>query len=279
MALLLPWKSKSIRLDHRQTAYDDGQKADVTVILTVWKRNNLDEQITALLNQTLLPANIWILHYSNHVSVSERLKNYSFVDYFYAAINLKYFGRHTLAQHSSTEYTWILDDDIIPSRTWIETCIKTCELKTAIVCSNGRIIPPNDFSPELPKDSGYMDKYFVGDSKSMNSINLCEKETLVDYGCSSFFFRTIWRKYFWSIWPYTFQTGEDMHLSASCKIRDNISTIIPQQKSLEDSGNLKPVYSVDEYASWKKPGFVEQRARVLKYLIEENSWTPILWSR
>lgn len=252
-------------------------KADLTVILTVWQRDNIEEQLKCLLAQTLFPANIWILQYGNHVPIAKCLKKYPFLEHFHATLNLKYFGRHSLAQHLTTTYTWILDDDIIPSKTWIETCIRVCEAKNAIVCSNGRLIPPNDFSPERPKNNHHIDRYFIGDSKTTNAINLCDEDTIVDYGCSSFFFKTAWEKHFWSIWPCTLQTGEDMHLSASCKIGKEILTVVPKQTSPENSGNLKPAYSVDEYASWKKTDFIEQRTYVLKYLIEEKNWMPILW--
>lgn len=256
---------------------DEG--TNLTVILTVWKRNNLEEQIEVLLNQTVKPSQIWIYHCKDYIRISKLLKKYPFVEVFYSSVNLKYFGRHTLAQYVTTTYTWILDDDIIPSQTWIETCLKICKANNAIVCRSGRIIPPNDFYPGVIKSQIYLKQHFVGDSKIVDGINICEEDTVVDYGCSSFFFKTEWEKYFWSIWPFTFQNGEDMHLSASCKIREDIPTIVPKQTSVENVGNLKPAYSFDKHASWKKEGFNAERAGVIKYLIEEKGWQPILWPK
>ncbi|WKN29778.1 hypothetical protein PZB74_12455 [Porifericola rhodea] len=76
-----------------------------------------------------------------------------------------------------------------------------------------------------------------------------------------------------------FKTLKDIHLSASCKICNNIQTIVPRQTSIENSGNLKPEYSFDKHASWKKKGFNEQRAGVLQYLIHKKGWKPVLWKR
>ena len=253
------------------------KQADLTVVLNIWKRNHIEEQIEVLLAQTKLPKHIWILQYGEQMSIPSHLKESPFLHFFSASINLKYFGRYSLAQHCQTAYTWILDDDIVPSSTWIETCESVCESRNAIVCSNGRIIPKNNFLPEKSRNVDYVKQHFIGDSQSLKGINLCEKDTVVDYGCSSFFFKTAWQKYFWHIWPQTFDTGEDMHLSATSKIMEGIVTIIPQQTSTHDSGNLKPAYSCDEHASYKKNDFIEKRAEVLSYLINRYKWVPILW--
>jgi len=36
------------------------------------------------------------------------MKKYPFVEAFKATVNLKYYGRYTLAKHAETTYTWIL---------------------------------------------------------------------------------------------------------------------------------------------------------------------------
>jgi hypothetical protein len=123
-----------------------------------------------------------------------------------------------------------------------------------------------------------VEKYIIGDSPSLDLINVCHEDTVVDYGCSSYFFKSEWLRYFWQIWPHTLQTGEDMHLSATCKILGNISTVVPRQHSARDSGNVTPAYSDDQHASCNKPGFIETRSYVIQYLVEKMNWRPILWS-
>ncbi|MEQ8553648.1 MAG: glycosyltransferase [Cyclobacteriaceae bacterium] len=257
---------------------EQSNKVDLTVILTIWKRDHLEEQITALIDQTRLPKQIWIYQCGEYVDIKRILRKYPFIEVIKSTINLKYFGRHSIAIHAETKYTWILDDDIIPASTWIETCINICDAQNAIVCRSGRIIPPGEYSPGVVRGQDYLDNYFIADSRLVNGLNVCEEDTIVDYGCGSFFFKTEWEKYFWSIWPQTLQNAEDMHLSATCKIRANIPTIVPKQDSPENSGNLRPKYSFDEHASFKRIGFNIERTEVVKYLINEMGWKPILWT-
>lgn len=253
------------------------KQADLTVILTVWKRDHLREQIEALLAQTVLPENIWVIQCMRHVSVDDTLKSYPNVKYFQSDEDLKYFSRFSIGIHVRTEFTWVLDDDIIPSANWIEKCIRTSREHNSIVSSNGRIIPKDDFYPERIKGPGYIDRFFIGDSKSRESVNLCEADTVIDFPCSSFFFRTEWLRHFWGIWPVTLETAEDIHFAASCKIRGNIHTVVPRQTSREDTGNLRPSYSLDEHASWKRGGFSEVRSNVIRYFVEAQGWKPLLW--
>lgn len=251
--------------------------ADVTVILTVWKRNNLREQIETMLGQTTPPAHIWVIQCMRHVLVKDVLDDYPQVKYFQSDEDLKYFSRFSIGIHVRSEYTWVLDDDMVPSPTWIETCMRACGQHQAIVASNGRIIPRDDFYPERVKSPGYVNRYFVGDSRSVDSVNLCEADTKIDFPCSSYFFRTEWLRHFWAIWPVTFETAEDIHFAASCRILGNIGTVVPRQTSPADSGNTRPSYSLDEFASWKKEGFISTRAEVIRHFIREMGWKPLLW--
>ena len=253
------------------------KKADVTIILTVWKRNHLQEQLKALAAQTVLPKHIWVTQCMNHVSVRDVLNDYPQVKYFHSEEDLKYFYRFSIGIHVRSEFTWVLDDDIIPAPSWISKCLRACRKYNAIVSSNGRLIPNGDLYPERVKGIDYMKRFFIGDSRTQHSVNLCDTDTLIDFPCSSYFFRTEWLKYFWRIWPVTLETAEDIHFAASCKILGNIPTVVPQQLSEADSGNVKPTYSLDEYASWKKGGFIETRAEVIRYFIQKQKWRPLLW--
>ena len=253
------------------------KQCDVTVILNIWKRNHIEEQIQALMSQTKVPQYIWILHENQQMPIPPSLNKLPFIHVFKIPINLKYFGRYSLAQHCPTVYTWILDDDVIPSSTWIEKCESVCEANNAIVCSSGRIIPNHNFFPERVESIKYLNQNFIGDGNLEQRISLCEEDTKVDYGCNSFFFKTYWQKYFWSIWPQIFETGEDIHLSATCHIKEDIVTIVPKQTSCHDSGNLKLEYGRDAQASCRKQDFLMKRSEVLKYLINRQEWTPILW--
>ncbi len=221
----------------------------------------------------MLPENIWVIQCINFVSIKKCKQNYPFVQHIHSSYDLKYFARFSTAIHSPTKYIWILDDDVIPASKWVETAILKCELNNSIICSSGRIVPPNSYSPELITDQTHLEKYFIGDYRDGN-MNYCIQDTFTDYGCNSWFFKTDWIKYFWMTPPYTLLTGEDIHFSASCKIHAGISTLVPKQKSVDYCGNLKRMYGFDQHASWKKDNFIESRKEVFNYLTMQHGWLP-----
>lgn len=250
-------------------------KSEITVVLNIWKRDHIKEQLSALFNQTLKPAEIWVVQCGNYVQMDDIKKQYPFIQFMTSSVNLKYFGRFSLAQYTKSRYVYILDDDVIPSSNWLEQCKTLSEQKNVIIASAGRIIPKNDFYPE---ELHNVPDYFVGDVNRNVPYNYCASETKVDFGCNSWFLKSEWLKDFWRLPPYSFETGEDIHLSAACKIISNVSTIVPAQINEGSNGNLKKWYGHDELASWKKSDFLPQRADILKNMIENYEWKPILWS-
>lgn len=64
--------------------------------------------------------------------------------------------------------------------------------------------------------------------------------------------------------PLYRNNGEDIHLSATCKLFGNIPTFVPRQIKLYESANLKRVYSSDEFALHKKMRFAHERASVIQ---------------
>jgi hypothetical protein len=248
--------------------------ADVTVILTVWKRNHLEEQLEAIFSQTVIPSAIWLYQCKNYVDVTATLAKYPLVEYLHSSVNLKYFGRFSFAQYVKTNYVWILDDDVIPSSKWLSNALLLCEEENAIISSAGRIIPKGDYYPEYLENAN---QFFFGDVPHQGTQNLCPENIVVDFGCNSWLFQHQWLDYFWSTSPFTLETAEDMHLSAMCKIKSGVRTIVPRQISGEISGNLKIQYGKDEQASWLRGGFFEERKEVLHFLIDEIGWCPILW--
>jgi hypothetical protein len=251
------------------------QDSGITVIMNIWKRNHVKEQLLALFNQTLKPSEIWIVQCGDHVQLDEIKKQYPFLNILSSTVDLKYFGRFSFAQYVKSKYVYILDDDVIPSKNWLQECKNLCDTKNAIIASAGRIIPENDFYPE--KLSNVPD-YFIGDVSRDVPYNYCELETQVDFGCNSWFFKSNWLRDFWRVPPYSFDTGEDIHFSAVCKIASGTPTIVPAQIDEVLNGNLKKWYGHDDMASWKQSDFLPQRAGILQNMIEKNGWKPLLWS-
>ncbi len=260
---------------------DENKKTvDVTVIINVWKRPHIEEQLFHLLTQTVFPREIWILYYENHVQADEIIKTYQQVFPFIHLIrsdkNLKYFGRFTIAVNTTTTYTWLMDDDVIPGEEWLANCVEKCTGLNSVITCTGRIIPKNDFKPEKWKMGGRY-KHFIGDEVNGGSMNLCDEDTQVDYGCNSYFMKSEWLQAYWSIWPATFGSGEDIHLSATCKVQLDVNTYVLKQDNIHNSGNIKRSYGWDHNASWKQKNFIDIREKVLRYHIEQNNWAPLLW--
>jgi cellulose synthase/poly-beta-1,6-N-acetylglucosamine synthase-like glycosyltransferase len=255
---------------------------DIAVLITVWKRNYLEEQLNHLVGQSVPPLKIWILQNEKHIDVESVIEKFQSklpeIHTIRSEENLKFFGRFSIAAHMPAEYLLIIDDDVIPGEKWIERCLELSLNYNSIVSCSGRIIQPGNFSPEEIEASLYS-RYFIGDNYNSDEVNLCDEDTIVDYGCNSYFFKREWLRYFWSIWPYTFQNGEDIHLSSSLKITQGIRTIVPRQDSAANSGNLKKYYSQDAISSWRQPDFYSTREEIFRHMILEEKWKPILWDQ
>ncbi|UHG94585.1 glycosyltransferase family 2 protein [Spirosoma oryzicola] len=250
--------------------YSDNKNGLVTVILTVWKRHHLEEQIEAIINQTEQPYQVWVYQCGDHVNINKIKKKFNNIQYINSSVDLKYFGRFSLALHVKSEYVWILDDDVIPSTNWLEDCRKMCENRNSIISSAGRIISYQKNEDGLQITD--LRRFLVGDGCTEKHYNFNENDTEADFGCNNWLFKTEWIYLFWKIKPYTLENAEDIHLSATCKILANIPTIIPAQSEFTSCGNLKKYYGHDEVASWKKINFQKARIEAINYLINEHGW-------
>lgn len=258
---------------------NDKDYLDITVILNIWKRNHFTEQLSSILNQTYLPKEIWVIQYEEHIDLNELIEQckevYPTIYHFNCSKNLKYFGRFSIAINATTDYIFVVDDDVIPGIKWLENALKKSDKLNAIISCTGRILPKENFHPELP-GSVERSKYFVGDMTYLFK-NFCTEDTIVDYGCNSYFFKKEWLSAFWAIWPTTFLSGEDMHLSASAKSIEGVNTYVIAQNDIESCGNTKKAYGSDDVASWRQDNFVKLREQVLKFHVNEKGWKPILW--
>lgn len=247
----------------------------VTVILTVWKRDNIKEQLQSIVNQTEKPFQIWIIQFENHVNTEWIGKKHPYITLIRSNQNFKYFCRFALAQFVQSEFVWILDDDMIPGVHWLTNSFTKCKDENAIIAGAGRLIPKGDFLPERMINVPH---YFVGDVTPFMTYNFCKVDTHVDFGCNGWLFKSAWLEAFWQIPPFTLEIAEDIHLSASCKIQLDVPTIVPKQVDPITSANLKIIYGRDEFASWTKPGFLESREKVIRYLVDQYKWCPLKWT-
>lgn len=277
-------KRKSNYKDDSSLVFKESDKekaiVDVTIVLNVWKRNYLDEQLKRLLKQSVLPREIWVIHYEEHVQtrkvIQKHKEKFPYIYLIKSDLNLKYFGRFSIAINITSTYSWLIDDDVMPGEQWLERSVEKCHANNAIVVCTGRLIPKNDFRPER-QIIGKKYLHFIGDTNNGEEMNYCKKDTIVDYGCNSYFFKTDWLRGVWATWPATFLSGEDIHLSATCKVNLNVNTMVLEQLDEKTSGNIKRSYGWDDHASWKKKGFINIREDIFRYHILERKWKPILW--
>lgn len=252
--------------------------SDTTVIITLWRRNYLEEQLNALLEQTVPLSQIWLVQHENYcdfTSVIEKARSrFKSIHHFRLDLNLKFYIRFSFALNISTRFTWVLDDDVIPGKNWLDRSIETHNKYHCIVCPTGRIIAPVAIRSSLRSPEDYA-PFSFGDTNDSVNMNYNLEDTYVDYGCSGYFFETNVVRAFWQIWPNSLEVGDDIHLSAVAKIVLNIPTIVPAQLSKEDSGNLKRNYGGDRFASWRRHKVSEAREIAIKRLIDEKGWVPL----
>jgi hypothetical protein len=254
---------------------------EIAAIISLWKRNYLEEQLESLLAQSLPPKEIVLVqNEASMLDVGPIVRKFSGckaeITCVKADVNYKYFFRFAIGSLVQTEYLFFVDDDIIPGKHWLGLCVeKSCQYN-AIISPTGRIIPKDSFRPEKMFIYRRPERYVAGDATDEEE-NSSVKDRLVDYGCNSYFIRSEWIKHFWSIWPQTLSSGEDIHLSASFMLGDAIPTVVPQQTTLETSGNLRRHYGGDEHAAWRRKDFIPTREMIFRYLILEKNWRPILW--
>ena len=268
---LLVIKNENIQKKYTNKS-EEARQSDLTVILTAWRRNHLEEQVLAILNQSLNPSEIWLYHCGKHLNLKMTLRKYPLVKYIKSDVDFGFFGRFSLAPFTRTKYVWIIDDDVIPGKDWIKTSLRISKEYNAIVSSAGRVLLNDGTSPEAHLDPKSIHEYFVGDNINHYQYNFNPENKIVDFGCNSWFFERDWLKYFWQIFPYTFLNGEDIHLSATCKILGDIRTVVPEQKSGDTCGNLKKGYGFDNLATWKRDDFIEQRKEVINFFLTQFKW-------
>jgi hypothetical protein len=202
------------------------QNSDITCILTLYRRGHLlQEQINALLNQSIPPKQIWVwknYHEDNKNFDKSKIKG---VDrWIESDYNFSYFGRFSLATMVETEYTHILDDDTINGKLWHENALNVLIQENGLVGGVGVVLSDETYSSPHQR-YGWP-----------NFAHL--KIEKVDLAGHSWFFKSEWIKYFWQEKPYTFETCEDLHFSAMLE-KNGISTIIPVQNTKDNTSSQK----------------------------------------
>jgi hypothetical protein len=246
---------------------NDYHEDQITVILSVWKRNNLQKQLNYILNQSVKPHQIWIYQNESHldINIPDMVKEKYNISIIQSQdINFKFHARFALPLLVNTEYTAIFDDDTMPGTNWLRSCLETSKKHNCIVGANGRILKPEFKELEARTTFGYGDGFSV------------EEELEVDFVGHCWFFKTEWCKNIWKDRPLSWDNGEDIHFAASCQIYQGISCYVPKMPSDNKSiwGDLESHLGRDEHASWKRNDHEKLRSDIIRYWCKKG-WSPL----
>lgn len=228
------------------------------VILTQYKRNNLESQLNSVHNQTVKPDIIVVFQNEQHVSIEHLKEKYNFI-HVKNSYNTKFFGRFTYCLNFDVEYCIIMDDDIIPGGNCFNNYLQQCKEYNAIIGGNGRIALNNKFKDlKFPQEVGIRNKAlkvdFVGHL-------WCVKQE---------FIRTML-----SIKPFTYDTGEDMHLCFSNKLLKNIDSYCGKQIKNEDMCDIAYNKLADDNHSSFKITPKELRKKIEDYFVSKYNYNFI----
>lgn len=192
------------------------------VVLTQYKRNNLEKQLSQIYNQTIRPDYVVVFQNENHEDISILKSKYNFI-HIKSDYNTKFFGRFAYCFTFPVDICFVLDDDIIPGNNCLKHYMDQCISLNAIIGGNGRIAMnnPNKGRIKQPPDVG---------------IRL--ENQLVDFVGHLWCFKKDWLHHMFGTKPFTFDTGEDMHFCFTSKLFGNIKSFTAKQTSYDDMADI-----------------------------------------
>ena len=205
---------------------------DVVIVLTVWKRNNLERQLLQIKDQTILKnkkTNIIVCQNSNYINVidiinkwnkSEMFSEKVIINFIQSPIETGYFGRFIIPLISSVRrdsYFIICDDDVIWGKRYFENMLRVVD-EGSLATRNGRIIG-NKFQEYSP----------VPIIAFQRKSHICYDEDIeYDFGGHTWAGLISWLRKAWNHIPISIENSEDFWLSATLKSFYNIPTKTPK---------------------------------------------------
>lgn len=207
----------------------------VTVILNHFKRKTLCSQLDSLLHQTVPFHHVWVVSFGspNEISLKRIVDSYndSRISFISSDYDFKYYGRFQMALQTESDFVYILDDDMIPGTRMLEILTHvggTEKYGNAVLGSIGRILPfrQKDFTfPSYRKFKSKEAGLYLPDPAYDITV---ERIVQVDFLSSSWFLSADLVKTLFVEKPFTFMTGEDLHLSYQLqKYRNAGSYVLP----------------------------------------------------
>lgn len=223
------------------------------VILTVYKREHLEKQLRAISCQTKKPDYLVVFQNENHMNIDHLKDTYQFL-HVKNDFNTKFFGRFAYCLNFDVEYCIVLDDDIIPGARCLETYLNQCISKNAIIGGNGRYCFDNPlYKSRVMRDVGIRDSVEV------------------DYVGHLWCFKKDWLYYMFGTKPFTYDTGEDMHLCFTSKVFGNIKCYVAKQSATDEDCDTTGNRLADDAVSSFKTSSHNLRKDIQNYFIKEHN--------
>ncbi|KAH7301636.1 hypothetical protein KP509_23G035300 [Ceratopteris richardii] len=216
----------------------------VSIILNHFKRKTLCAQLDALKKQTIPFHSIWVIAFGSpnedHFRQIVESYNESRISFISSSHDFKYYGRFQIAlQTDGADYVYILDDDMIPGRKMLHILTHiagTEKYHNAVLGSIGRVLPfrQKDFTFPSYRKFGSREAGLYLPDPAYNIY--VDKIVQVDFLSSSWFLSAELVKTIFTETPFTFATGEDLHLSYQLqKYRDAGSFVVPSNPDDKDT--------------------------------------------
>jgi glycosyltransferase involved in cell wall biosynthesis len=240
----------------------------ITVILNCYKRPEyLQEQLTAIRNQTIPPENVWLWVNATKENRKTPYHSLGFDKVIKSDTNCKYHARFALGLLADTEYVAFFDDDTIPGKEWFENCLDTMKKTPGILGGAGCVLQSRAYVQHI----------------RMGWPALNDETMPVDLVGHAWFLRREDLNYMWREIPYTFENGEDIQLGYLAKKYGKVQCYCPPHPAdkPELHSSLKAVqYGNDNKASSNGslmtiPEFYQQRDMCISHAIE-GGWNTVL---
>ena len=231
---------KLISLNNNFKENDDG--FDIIIVLTVWKRNNLEKQLIQVKRQSIIndkKINLIIFQNSYHTDVRKIIDKWNkqklfpenlVLTHIQSPLETGYYGRFLIPLTSSVKnnsFFIICDDDIIWGDRYFENMIRVVN-SGSLATRNGRIV---NWS-------------FQSISKALYSYkrqHICYDEDIeYDFGGQIWAGKIDWLRKAWTHIPISLENSEDFWISAVLKAFYNISTKIPKCPCPKENDIISP---------------------------------------
>ena len=213
------------------TKYESNDQFDLVIVLTVWRRNNINSQLMQIKRQSILKnikTNIIVFQNFYHINIDNIIEEWkkpgTFCDqvtitFIKSPIETGYFGRFIsplISPVTNNAYFIICDDDVIWGDKYFENMIRVVN-EGFLATKNGRLITKEYNS-------------IAANNKVFDSQNqVCFNEDIeYDFGGHIWAGRISWLRKAWNHIPFSLENCEDFWISAALKSFYNISTKTPR---------------------------------------------------